>query len=159
MERIELDFLELEREIIHFISQNTTWVLATATGNHVTARSIFTVNIGMNFFFQTDRNFLKYKQITINPNVALCRDNYQIEGAAKELGHPLEGKNAAINNLFRQHHALAYKRYSLIKTATMFEIRPTQVTIWKHTDKQTCRDILMFLSRKAYRETYIMHSR
>jgi len=64
MERIESDFPELEREIIHFISQNSTWILATAAGNHLTARSIFTVDIGMNFFFQTDRNFLKYKQMT-----------------------------------------------------------------------------------------------
>ena len=94
MERFEIDFLELEREVIRFISQNTTWVLATGSGNHVTARSIFTVSNGLVFFFQTDKNFLKYKQITI----------------------------------------------------------------WKHTDKQTYRDMLMIFSKKDYRENYIGHS-
>jgi hypothetical protein len=158
MERIEIDYLELEREVIHFISQNTTWVLATAAGNHVTARSIFTVSNGLIIFFQTDKIFLKYKQIMMNSDIALCRDNFQIEGKAREIGHPLDAKNLVYSDLFRQHHPLAYKRYSTIKTETLFEIRPTQITIWKHTDKQSYRDMLMIVSKKAYRENYVTHS-
>ena len=155
MERMDIDFLALEQEVISLINQSSTWVLATAAGNHVTARTVFTVSNGVVIFFQTDRNFVKYKQMSMNPNVALCRDNYQIEGKAKEIGHPLDMKNSAISNLFRQHHPLAYKRYSGRKTETLFEVHPTQVTIWKQTDAQAYRDILMIVAKKAYREPYI----
>lgn len=155
MESIELDFLELEREVIHFINQNFTWVLATAAGNHVTARSVFTVSSDMKMYFQTDINSLKNKQITVNHNIALCRDNFQIEGIAKEIGHPQDAKNLSISNLFRQHHPIASKRYSSLPTIRLFEIFVTQVTIWKHTDSQTNRDILAIISRKAYREPYL----
>lgn len=158
MEQTDIDFLALEREVISFINQSSTWVLATAAGNHVTARTVFTVSNGIVIFFQTDKNFVKYKQLVMNPNVALCRDNYQIEGKAKEIGHPLEMKNSAVSNLFRQHHPLAYKRYSGLKAETLFEVHPTQVKIWKHTDMQTCLDTLLIIAKKAYREQYVKHT-
>lgn len=107
MERVEIDFLELEREVMHFISHNTTWVLSNAVEKHVTARSIFTAGNGLIFFFQTDKNFLKHKQMTLNPNVALCRDNFQIEGMAKEIGHPLETYGQA--NVSRRAHDFLQK--------------------------------------------------
>jgi uncharacterized pyridoxamine 5'-phosphate oxidase family protein len=149
MERIDVDFLELEREVMNYISQHSTWVLATAAGTHVTARNVFTVSNGIVIFFMTDRNFVKYKQLTLNPNVALCRDNYQIEGKAK---------NIAVSDLFRKHHPLAHKRFAALKTEVLFEIHPTQISIWKQTDKHTYRDTLTIIAKKAYRDHYMTHS-
>ncbi len=158
MERFDLDFLELEREVINYIGQNTTWVLATAAGAHVTARNVFTVSNGIVLFFMTDMNFIKYKQLAINPNVALCRENYSIEGKVKEIGSPMDMKNSAFSNLYRQHHPLAFKRYAGLKTYTLFEVHPSQVAIWKQTDKQVYRDTLMIIAKKAYRDRYMTYA-
>ena len=98
---------------------------------------------------------MKYKQMSINPNVALCLDNYQIEGKVKDIGHPLELKNATISNLYGQHHPLAYKRYARLETETLFEIHPSQITVWKKTEIQSYRDVLMIFAKKAYREPCI----
>ena len=158
MERSEIDFLDLEREIIHYISQSSTWVLATAAGPHVTARTVFTVSNGVVIFFMTDKNFLKYKQLTMNPSVALCRENYSIEGKAREIGSPMDSKNSAVSALFRQRHPLAFKRFAALKAETFFEIHPTQISIWKQTDRQTYRDTLQIIAKKAYRDQYITHT-
>lgn len=158
MERLEIDFLDLEREIIHYINQSSAWVLATAAGPHVTARTVFTVSNGVVIFFMTDKNFQKYKQMTMNPTVALCRENYSIEGKAKEIGSPMDSKNSAVGSLYRQHHPLAYKRFAALKTETFFEIHPTQVSIWKQTDRQTYRDTLQIIAKKAYRDQYMTYS-
>jgi len=158
MERLEIDFLDLEREVINYINQSSTWGLATAAGPHVTARTVFTVSNGIVIFFMTDKNFLKYKQLTMNPNVALCRENYSIEGKAREIGSPMDPKNAALSSLYRQHHPLAYKRFAAMKTQTFFEIHPTQVSIWRQTDRQTYRDTLQIIAKKAYRDPYSAHA-
>lgn len=155
MERMDIDFLALEQEVISFINLKTTWVLATAAGQHVTARTVYTVSNGFVIFFITDKNSTKYKQMSVNPNVALCRENYQIEGQAKEIGCLRDLKNSAVGNLFRQHHPSAYKRYALLETEFIFEIHPTQVTIWRQTETQAYRDILMLVAKKAYREPFI----
>jgi len=158
MERFDIDFLDLEREIIHYISQSSSWVLATAAGPHVTARTVFTVSNGIVIFFMTDKNFLKYKQLTMNPSVALCRENYSIEGKAREIGSPMDSKNSAISSLYRQHHPLAFKRYAALKTETFFEIHPTQISVWKQTERQTYRDVLQRIAKKAYRDQYMTYS-
>ena len=158
MERVEIDFLDLQREIINYISSTSSWVLATAAGTHVTARTIFTVSNGVVIFFMTDKNFVKYKQLTMNSTVALCRDNYSIEGKAREIGSPMDLKNSDISSLYRQHHPLAFKRYAALKTETFFEIHPTQISIWKQTEKQTYRDSLQIIAKKAYRDQYMTYA-
>ncbi len=158
MERMDIDYLALEREAIAFINSNFIWVLATAVGNQVTARTVFTVSNGVVIFFQTDKNSTKYRQLAANPNVALCRDHVQIEGKAREIGSPLDSKNLPLSHLFQQHHPLAYKRYSGNKTEALFEVHPTQVTLWKHNDRQTYRDILQIIAKKAYRVLDVAHA-
>jgi general stress protein 26 len=158
MERLEIDFLDLEREAIHYISQSSVWVLATASGPHVTARTVFTVSNGVVIFFMTDRNLLKYKQLTMNPIVALCRENYSIEGKAKDIGSPMDLKNSTVANLYRQHHPLAYKRFASLNTETLIEVHPTLISIWKQTDRQTVRDTLQLVAKKAYRDVYLTYS-
>ena len=154
MNRVEIDYPELEAETINFISHHSTWVLATCANNHVTARSVSTVNIGLKFYFQTDTSFIKYRQIMINPNVALCLDNYQIEGMARGLGHPLSANNKFFCDLFKKQHPLAFSRYAAISTAAVIEINIKQISIWRHINNKTYKDHLLMIAKNAYREEY-----
>ena len=61
-------------------------VLSTSCDNRVTSRMMFFVIYDNKFYCQTDKTFLKYQQIKSNPNVALCIDNIQVEGIAKNIG-------------------------------------------------------------------------
>jgi general stress protein 26 len=154
MNRIEIDYQELEAETIHFISHHSTWILATSANSHVTARSVSTVNIGLKMYFQTDTSFTKYRQIMINPHVALCLDNFQIEGMARGLGHPLSANNKFFGDLFKNQHPLSYARYSVIPTSAVVEINITQISIWRHINNKTYRDYLLLVAKNAYREEY-----
>lgn len=57
MGRIYIYTLELEKEVISLIDREKYLVLATCENNHVTARAISHINIGLDIFFQTDKKF------------------------------------------------------------------------------------------------------
>ncbi len=53
-------------------------VLSTSYQDKVSSRMMIIARIADEFYFQTDRNFRKYKVIKESPNVSLCIDNIQI---------------------------------------------------------------------------------
>ncbi len=154
MDRIEIDYDSLAAECGVLISRAKTWSLATAAGNHVTVRTINAVNMGMKIYFQTDTRLTKYGQIQANPQVALCRENIQIEGLAKDLGHPLTAKNKYFCDLYRRQHPTFFDFYSAVPTQTVVEVSPTLITIWHHDDENAYRKFLLIVAGKAYRENY-----
>lgn len=52
--------------------------------------------------YYANKNFRKCNDIAINSNVALCIDNIQIEGNAKNIGQPKDNKQFC--DLFRLYH-------------------------------------------------------
>lgn len=150
----KLEYAEVEKETIDFISKNKLMVLATSFENHVTARMVSIVNDGMIVYFQTDKNFVKYQQIKQNPNVALCIGNIQIEGTAQITCQPLE--NPFFVEAYKKSHESSFKKYSHLKDNVIIEVRSKLVTYWKYdnvTDKPF-RDFLNVEQQKAYREYY-----
>ncbi len=153
-----LDYFQAEREAVDFISQNNKMVLATCSDNRVTARMISIINDGMRIFCQTDRNFIKYRQITENPNVALSAGNIQIEGIAKITGHPFE--NRFFNEAYKLAHRSSYETYSHLKDEVVIEITPHLVTFWKYSDGQKpYRDFIDIKKHAAFREYYETNSK
>lgn len=151
---MEIDFKTLETEVIELLDKNKIWVLATSSNDRVTARSISIVNEGLRIYFQTDKNFIKYKQIVKNPNVALCYGNVQIEGTAKIKGHPLDEVNQRFVELYRKCHEGSFLRYSHLKNQVVIEIEPKLITLWKYIDSEPFRDYLYVDSLKVVREHY-----
>ncbi len=93
MGRQDLDFLELKESILTYLEGKTSMVLATASNDRVTARSISFVNKGLEFFFVTWNHHTKSVQIRANANVALCVGNLQVEGRAMIRGAPFDPNN------------------------------------------------------------------
>ncbi len=149
-----LDYFQVEKEVIDFISRNSKMVLATCSENRVTARAVSIVNQGMKILFQTDTEFLKYRQIIENPNVALCSGNIQIEGQATITCHPFENPYFIEN--YKVIHKTAFEKYSHLKDNVIVQVEPSLITFWKYTevDRKPYRDFLDVKVQKAYREYY-----
>ena len=103
-------------------------VLSTSLKNKVTSRMMSVIQENGVFYFQTDKHFRKYDQLIKNENVALCIDNIQIEGIAKELGHPLE--NSAFCSLYKECFASSFERYSSLGNEVLFAVTPLHVERW-----------------------------
>lgn len=149
-----LDYSKVEKEVIDFITRNNKMVLATCSENRVTARTVSIINQGLKIYFQTDIEFLKYRQIKENSNVALCQGNVQIEGQAKITCHPFENPYFIEN--YQNRHKTAFEKYSHLKDNVIIEIEPNLITFWKYTeaDRKPYRDFLNVKEQKAYREYY-----
>ncbi len=155
MHRIDIDYERFSAECALCISRSSYWSLATAAGDHVTVRTVNTVNVGMKIYFSTDTRLTKFAQISANPKVALCRENVQIEGLARDLGHPLTPKNKYFCDLFRRQHPTFFDLYAAVPTQTVVEINPTLITVWHHDGDGAYRKCLLLIAGKAYREDYL----
>lgn len=148
---MDLNYQEQEQEVIELLNKHNLWVLATSSNDKVTARTMSIVNIGLRILMQTGNKFLKYEQIVQNPQVALCRDNIQIEGIARIIGHPLEERNTDFIELYKAKHNISYTLYSHLEDEVVIEIIPSKITLWKYIDSKPCRDFIYPKERIAKR--------
>ena len=72
---------------------------------------------------QTDREFIKVKQMMKNPNVALFAGNYQIQGKAVIKNHPFNNENKEFLELYKKHHFGSYEKNSKIESNIVIEIQ------------------------------------
>lgn len=87
-----IDYNELEKETFDYLDKKKHIVLATSLNDEPTARTVSHIILDKKIYFQTDIKFDKCMQIEENNNVALCLENYQIEGTTKILEHPFNEK-------------------------------------------------------------------
>jgi uncharacterized pyridoxamine 5'-phosphate oxidase family protein len=114
-------------------------VLATSENNKVTARNMSCVIVDGVIYFQTDKTFLKYRQISANPFVALCVDNIQIEGIAQSVGHPLNCENVAFAALFQQNYKGSFDTYSHLKNEVVITVKHQKITLWEYENGNPVR--------------------
>lgn len=149
----EIDFESLQKETVEFLQDNKFMILATCADHRVTARTVSIINDGLRIYFQTDRNFLKCRQIEENNLVALSTGNIQIEGKAQITGHSLE--NSFFKENYPKSHEGSFRQYSHLRDEVVVEIEPILVTFWKYDSAQRpFREYLMVEEKKAYREYY-----
>lgn len=149
-----MDYNMLKGEIVNLLAEQDVMVLATACNGRVTARSVSCVQQGLNIFFQTDKNFLKVKQIEENSQVALCSDNLQIEGEAVIKGHTLEKSNRQFRQLYKEKHYDSFKKYSYLEEEVVIKVEPSLITIWKYEGEECYRDYLCLEEDKMVRAYY-----
>lgn len=150
-----IDYYELEKEVFENLDSNTHIVLATCLNDEPTARTVSHIILDNKIFFQTDINFDKCIQIEGNSNVALCLNNYQVEGTAKILEHPFNENNKRFLDKFKKVHESSYKEYSSLENEVVIEIEPVFITIWKYIDSKPYREYLNIADKVATRELYL----
>jgi len=153
---MDINYDDLKEEVIQFLGNNQILVLATSANNRVTGRSMACASKGLTVYCQTDRRFLKFKQIEQNPQVALCAQNVQIEGVAKIRKHPLDPSNKEFVEFYSKAIPRAFETYSHLKNFVVIEVEPTLITLWKTSEGKRCREFLRIQEKKAEREFYDM---
>lgn len=121
-------FLETTKELFARFGDHQVMCLATAAGQNVYARPMSFVITGGRFYFQTNIHMPKYRQISVNHNVALCWQNISIEGICAQLGKP--EKLPFFTDLYRKYYLSAYTRYSGMEGEKVFEVSPVRISDW-----------------------------
>ncbi len=123
--------------------------LATSLNGKVFARSMSVIICNHKFYFQTDKTFDKYYQLSNNKNVALCFNNFQIEGTAWELGHPLKSENLFFADKYKKCFSGSYEKYTQLSNEVLFEVTPCYIKIWDYDGGKPFREFY-----DCFNETY-----
>ncbi len=124
--------MEKYDEFLESFGRGRPMVLSTSEGYSVSSRMMSVVRIGGEFWFQTDRESKKYRQLSANKNAALCADNIQIEGICEEKGHPLE--NAAFCEIYQACFKGSFDAYSSLRNERLFVLRPRLIERWVYKE-------------------------
>lgn len=149
---MKLNYEEEKNKALKNLDKEKHLVLATSQNNHVTTRSISHIVMNDKIYFQTDKNFIKVKQIRDNKKVALCSNNINIEGEATICMHPYE--NSEFIDKFKIKQPSAYEQYSNLEDEIIIEISPTFLTIWEYIDKEPLRIYIDFNKKIVTYEYY-----
>ena len=109
-------------------AKGKTMVLSSSEKGKVSSRMMSVVCINGAFYFQTDRNFRKYRQLMDNPQAALCIDNIQIEGVCRELGSPMD--EPLFCKVFQECFGGSFRAYSSLENERLFVLEPEYVQRW-----------------------------
>ena len=129
---MENNFNEMTAKLWKKVGTHGIMTLSTCAESRVTSRSMSVIVYGGKFYCQTDETFLKYKQIEVNPNVALCFKNYSIEGKCRVIGSPVDDNNKFFAELYKKHFYMSFKAYSSLPTEKLLEITPALIYSWNY---------------------------
>lgn len=127
-------------------------VLSTSYEDKVTSRMMSIIIFKGNFYFQTDITFRKYQQINNNHNVALCVDNFSLEGICTEIGKPTDHPDFI--NLYKKHYNWSYNKYSKLDNERLFKISPQYVQRWIYENDTPYVESFDFVNRVYNKEIY-----
>lgn len=107
-------------------------ILATSLNDAASARTVSVVVYENLFYFQTDRTFRKYAQLTANKNVALCSDNIQVEGVCAEKGRPSDAEDFCVE--YAAAFPASFSAYTGLQNERLFVVTPLFIQKWVYED-------------------------
>ena len=110
------------------LGESRVMVLSTCAEDRVTSRSMSMVIYGGKFYCQTNEDYLKCRQIKVNPNVSLCSGNFTAEGICRIIGKPHD--NMDFISAMRKAYPDAVERWSQLPEECVLEITPAVVHSW-----------------------------
>ena len=121
-----LNFDEIKEKLLRILENkdNAIMVMATSADNVVMARTILTINVGLDIYFFTWKYSRKCKQIKKNSHVSLCKDKIEIEGEAKILGSMTAKNNEKILEFIKNKYPDAVKRWEAKPGMIIIRIKP-----------------------------------
>jgi uncharacterized pyridoxamine 5'-phosphate oxidase family protein len=111
----DLDFDTVSKEKLQLLEDVKEMVLSTCSGNHVTSRIVSTACRGTTIVFLSFGHNTKCVQIRENPNVALCWNNFQIEGSASIYEDFKEAENAGLMEIYKEKQPVYYESAPKLK--------------------------------------------
>ena len=121
-------------DILAALASEKSIVLATAADGRVTTRIMSHVHDGMALYFQTGKDSLKAQQMRSNPHVAIHVAEYDMEGEATLLGHPLSEENSLFSALYREKHPQYTDLWSAYPDEIVVRVDIALVRKWRYID-------------------------
>lgn len=143
-----------ENLVSNLLGTSSILVLATSFENKVTARNVSCIILNNKIYFQTDKTFIKFHQISNNPKIAFCKDNIQIEGIANIKGHPLNKENSVFLDTYKKYYSNSYANYSHLKNEVVIEVEILFITMWVYENGKPLRKNYILKDSKFSKEYY-----
>jgi len=110
------------------IGQDKIMTLATRNGDGVAARTVNVYTYQGCFYFVTEENSNKYKQIASNNHIALSVDAIQITGCAAPLEHPCDESNGEIVHSIEEKLPQQFARYKDNPIMRLVKVTPASAS-------------------------------
>jgi len=123
-------------DVIKTLEKEKSIIIATCADNRVTIRTMSHINDGLTVYFQTGKDYLKCRQIGINPFVAITAGGYDMEGKATLLNHPLDKENEFFIKLFEAKHFEYKNVWSKKPEEIVVKVEISLVKQWRYIDKK-----------------------
>lgn len=147
-----MHFKEKLNQFYNEFGEYKLMVLSTSLNDKVTSRMMSIIMVKNKFYFQTDKAFRKYNQLTKNPNVALCADNIQLEGVCRKIGKPID--NYEFCCLYKKYFKNSYEMYSTLESEVLFEITPVFIERWIYENGKPFIEIYNIHEEKYIKKKY-----
>lgn len=116
------------------IGQDKLMALATRNGEGVAVRTVNVFTDQGCFYFITEADSNKYRQMSENEQVALSVDAIQIAGSVTLLDHPCSASNQAIAKVIEAQLPQRLARYAANPVMRLIKVTPAQASfILLHT--------------------------
>lgn len=149
----KLNFNQLEKEAIEFITKNKFMALSTCSENHATVRMVSIISEDLDIYFMTLKTTVKFQQLKNNSGITFCIGNMQAEGTAEISCHPLEDTDFLES--YKRCHENTFKIYGHLQDSIIIKIKPKFFSFWKYDDGLGAyKDCLDIVEQEAFREFY-----
>lgn len=148
----EFDFEEIIKEKYKILDDVSEMVLSTCSDNRVTSRIVSTACYGPKVVFLSWGHHTKCMQMQLNPMVALCHDNFQIEGIATIRGDVLDPKNSYYAKLYEAKQANYFNIFSRFPGMKIIEIEMQSIVCFGFEGNQFYNDRIDLVNKTARRE-------
>lgn len=126
--KMEVNLKQLESTL----NQAEVIYLSTSKQDVVSSRPVSPLNIGLRLFVRTSAATRKAKEMTANPNIAVCAGNFYFTGKAKPLGSVHDAGNAQVKAAYMARYPDSFgKEDEFIQSdEVFFELTIENVSEW-----------------------------
>ena len=136
----------MEENFCHVVEMS----VASAANGEVAARDLNAYYHLGKFYVLSKRGNTLMKHIAVCPVVGICHGSHNMQGEARDLGHPLEAQNAELRKQLKKQFSLNYTDYV---SESDPEMRMVEITLTKaETYTRYHRYAIDFVNKTAERD-------
>ncbi|NMA34639.1 MAG: pyridoxamine 5'-phosphate oxidase family protein [Clostridiaceae bacterium] len=133
---------EIKDKVIKTLAEKNMCSIATAGKNNVDNAVVAYYSDGFDVYFGSFSDTLKCRNISINPNVAICIDNIQIHGKVRRIEY-----GSSEYMIYREKYLAKFPHYRFyfeLENNELYKVTP--LVIWHYDSAKGLmhRDVLIF---------------
>lgn len=146
------------KQLEHTLHTAEVIYLSTSIQDVVSSRPVSPLNIGLRLFVRTSAASRKAKEMTLNPNIAVCAGNFYFTGKAKPLGSVYDDENAEIKTAYIARYPNSFgKEDEFIQSdEAFFELTMENVSEWVFVDGNPAGFAEQRISKKSREKAFLL---